>query len=54
MLFQCSLENTGLTEKGKQLITEASQLRTDLIVSDVANAIVERTRERIKEDLRSK
>lgn len=46
------MENTGLSDKGRQLITEAAQLREDLCVSFVTNASVERMRERMQEELR--
>ena len=46
-----SMEDTGLSDKGKELITKASQLREDLTISYMRHAAVERIRERINEEL---
>lgn len=47
------MESTGLSDKGKQLMTQAGQLREDLFISHVTNASVERMREKVQEELRA-
>ena len=48
------MDNTGLSEKGKQLIREAEEMREDLTVSDEVNASVYKGRARFEEEVRSR
>lgn len=42
-----------MSDKGRQLMTQAGQLREDLFISHVTNASVERMREKVREELRA-